>query len=175
MSNMSNISNKPRHVLLTMDEKGIIYFGDSDTEIPSTKSHGYLRLNTQYHHQIIAEALIPNPEKKRCIDHINGNKLDNSIENLRWTTGSENRLNSKMSSNNTSGITGVSFNQKTKKWEVRYKSKFLGYFDHFCQAVRARVLAEKADNGGKYIRKDEELEAEKMYYCAMADRLDITK
>lgn len=41
-------------------------------------------------HRLIAEAFIPNPDNKPCIDHIDGNRKNNSISNLRWATYSEN-------------------------------------------------------------------------------------
>lgn len=46
-----------------------------------------------YVHRIIAETLIPNPQNLPEIDHINQNKTDNSIGNLRWVTRGENMNN----------------------------------------------------------------------------------
>ena len=43
-------------------------------------------------HRIIAEAFIPNLENKKVINHINCDRKDNRIENLEWTTQSENCL-----------------------------------------------------------------------------------
>lgn len=58
-------------------------------------------------HRLVAMTFIPNLENKPCIDHIDNNRLNNNVDNLRWCTYSENGMNKIKQRNNTSGIVGV--------------------------------------------------------------------
>lgn len=75
------------------------------------------------------------------VDHINGNRLDNTKSNLRNTTHAENLRNQRRTKiNTTSKYKGVSWISEKKKWRVEikknYKSKHLGYFDNEHDAAR---------------------------------------
>ena len=93
------------------------------------------------------------------IDHINGIKTDNRIENLRAATDSQNQYNSKINTKNKSGIKGVSWNKQTKKWVVYLcingKNKNFGkYFDinvakFVANTMRYKYHGEFANNGNK--------------------------
>lgn len=81
------------------------------------------------------------------IDHINQNKDDNRIANLRDTCCQENMRNRSLQKNNTSGVTGVVWHSRQQKWvaKIKYKGKWvwLGQFDDKKEAIDARYVAEE--------------------------------
>ena len=80
------------------------------------------------------------------IDHIDGNRENNRIHNLRVVTSSENARNRKVQSNNKSGVPGVGWRNDTNKWYARIKIlgeyTYLGNFENFEDAVSAKKSAE---------------------------------
>jgi hypothetical protein len=93
-------------------------------------------------HRLIATYFIENPEQKGFVDHIDNNRLNNHPLNLRWATRNENNHNSQLSKKNTSGVKGVYWNKRDKKWVARifhnYKQYNLGYFTNIEDAIIAR-------------------------------------
>jgi ribosomal protein L15 len=79
------------------------------------------------------------------VDHINHNKLDNRIKNLRKATRAEQMRNQTIRKTNTSGHTGVYFRTDTLKWtsKLKHNGKWinLGCFRTFEQACKARQEA----------------------------------
>ena len=93
-------------------------------------------------HRLIAETFIPNPNNKWCVDHINGIRTDDRLENLRWATASENLQNkTKQCNGHYSIYKGVSFDKNRNKWKVRInkngKPVFQARFDTEREAVEA--------------------------------------
>lgn len=81
------------------------------------------------------------------IDHINGDRSDNRIANLREVSDQENARNRKLQNNNTTGSVGISWHKRSKKWntyiKVNGKMKHLGDFSCIGAAICARLIAER--------------------------------
>ena len=94
-------------------------------------------------HILVAMTFLENPENRPCVDHINGDKADNRLVNLRFATIKENAQNTNISPRNTSGIKGVSFNKINGKWKAAIKidgiNIHLGNFKTIEEAQQARA------------------------------------
>ena len=96
---------------------------------------GYLRLPLGSIHRLVAKAWIHNPEQKACVDHIDGNKENNHVSNLRWATIAENTRNVSKHTNSTSKYKGVS--RHGKKWLVHIRNQHVGSFNDEKEAAIA--------------------------------------
>ena len=85
------------------------------------------------------------------IDHVDRDKGNNNLLNLRFCTGSENCRNRAVRSDSASGLKGVHFDKKHKKWRAYIsadkKRKYLGYFETKEEAYNAYKRASKEDHG----------------------------
>ena len=93
------------------------------------------------------------------LDHINNDRFDNRVENLRPVTPSQNQWNHALNKANTSGVKGLSWAKKCSKWLacIRYngKNKNLGYFEskelgaEFLELARELLHGDYANHGYK--------------------------
>lgn len=79
------------------------------------------------------------------IDHINGDRADNRIENLRPVTRSQNQYNKDKCRNNTSGHRGVSWHKKSQAWIIRVMKNGKTVFQKYAKDLElAAFIAEEA-------------------------------
>jgi len=73
-------------------------------------------------HRVMGEVFLPNPNNLRNIDHIDRNKQNNKLENLRWFSQQDNMLNR-------DGLLGVGFDATKRKWYARAGNYEIGMFN----------------------------------------------
>ena len=88
------IENSKNYFVTT---EGEIYSGEKKLHCNRKASYKSVRISyvdgkyfDKYIHRLVAEAFIPNPENKPIVNHIDGDKHNNRLENLEWVTYSEN-------------------------------------------------------------------------------------
>jgi hypothetical protein len=90
-------------------------------------------------HRLIALHYIPNPENKREVDHINRDKSDNRVENLRWVDRSDNTQNVGLRKDNKLGFKNICYHKKKNGYMYvkkirgkRYEKYFKRLTDALC-------------------------------------------
>lgn len=137
-------------------ENGVLYWLERrngvkpDLIAGKITKNGYVSIGANwikaYAHRIVWFMHYGEIQKGFDIDHINHDRTDNRIENLRLVSRSEN-LKNKGKVLSSSGEMGVYWNERAKKWEaalnVNGKKKYLGLFDTVDDARNARVKADR--------------------------------
>lgn len=120
--NRYQVSNKGR--VRSLDAKvwggKAFYIRKGQLLRPGIGSHGYytVALNRYSHtiHSLVAMAFLPPRPERVHVDHINRNKLDNCVKNLRYASFSQNARNSKQCDRATSKYNGVVWFSRDKNW-----------------------------------------------------------
>ena len=102
--------------------------------------HGLILRKPYLAHRLIYA--LKHGEWPNYIDHINGDRIDNRLTNLRSVTRTQNSCNARKPTINTSGHIGVSWNARDMRWTayitLNRKRKALGNFVNFDEAVACR-------------------------------------
>lgn len=118
---------------------------------------GYLYVNLtakhKFIHRLVAETFIPNPYNKKYVDHIDQNKQNNHVSNLRFATRTENSYNTPQRESK-SGIRGVRLDERHGSWDAYWSVDGKCYFKCFKTKEEAieyrKKMVEEHYNGDFY-------------------------
>lgn len=121
-------------------------------------SWGYAHTNINGKNILMQRLILNEFDKNKIPDHINRNTLDNRKSNLRIVDKSLNAVNAGIRPNNTSGVTGVSWDKNANSWRayINYQGKRieLGHRKQFNDAVVLRLIAENKYYAGMQPQKE---------------------
>lgn len=112
-------------------------------------------------HRMVAARFDPEWDCSLEVDHIDGDIMNNRIDNLRMSTSQQQKFNSKSRGNSTSTFKGVSWDKRRDKWRSKIvidgKEIFIGYFN--CEKTAAIAYRELAkEKHGCFYKKNNILE-----------------
>ncbi len=144
-------SKESGRVFIDLDKKDLIKQYKIYVRKHGVKRYALITINGKKHflHRFLLGLHEEEYTLQKVVDHINGDSLDNRIENLRICTQKENMCNIRKKSS----IVGVSWYKAGNQWSARamhnYKPIHIGYFNTYEEAIYARVKWEK-ENFGDY-------------------------
>ncbi len=135
--------------LYAVDEAGSVWsYRKNDWLSPGLNKVGYYKvvlckdgkMKTHYVHRLVAQAYLENYSDNLQVDHINGDRLNNYISNLRMVTSQQNQWNKTKAK-------GFCWNKNAKKWQaqikINNKIKYLGYFNTEAEARESYLKAKE--------------------------------
>lgn len=138
-------------------------FNRQDFRVKGSLNHGHLRVKIKnkygvnksvYIHQLVAMTFLDNIHNYKEIDHIDGNKINNNVSNLRYCSSSQNNCNKKKIHTKKniphSKFKFITWNKQVGKWQgeitiASYKKKYVGV-DYDDEKLYYKCLTELCNN-----------------------------
>jgi hypothetical protein len=168
MKSKPHPSQERLHELFEYRDDGNLIWKKCKSGIRKDMVAGSLNPTTN-HHQVLVDGKIYNLHRMIFmyhygyltsgleIDHIDTDKSNNRIENLREVTRAQNSMNTKIKSTNTSGVKGVYWNKSGQKWvsriKVNGKNEYLGSYNTIEEAKEV-ITAARNNLHGDFARHE---------------------